>query len=674
MLWERIEKLIKKRLDRNRFIWLVDPLGIISSTPQNLLSQSTVYLYDNPIDFRLFYEPLREKLEEDKPVNAIIISRSEEEIPPDVRRYASPLHIKPSFLFPSLHPIIDDILVSRKLVERFAPFFDDIPRRQEETIRFVLGTLMETPISPSPSIRDSFLILLNYHHRSPDVPAHFLHPYLSPLEELGFTPEKLLQRENFLELLRQLLLVWIEKRANISLGEFGIEEKARKLLSSIGLELDNLKEEVWKRIDWSGIAKEIPLSSLPSLISPLLPEEFYSHISERVIEQLKQNKMNEEALKAGKKLREKGKAKEELESLLEIVEFIHTFSLPQQWKGWLELGRKIALQWRNVMRSLRDGSPLRKEWESLLDFANRCFVEFVLTNYPQWLKGKPRPLLSCDVLDEAVLPHIRQGRRVYLLVMDGMTYAQWAVIEDYIKEKLSGHKFEDKGCFSILPSATLFSRNSIFAGALPRNIAEKYGMVYLYDNEREAEMLENWLREKVGRGKRVVYCKSGDWDRTLREEADLKAFVLNFTDEITHLTGKTAVDEEELLALVETICQFRRFSHLLSTVKKEGAVLVITSDHGSIWVERTEQILREDHKEAKRSNRYYQLDRRPERETKEALYLSPDKAVEWGLPQRHYLIAYGYFMFSARQYPHKIAVHGGISLWEMCLPLAIFTP
>lgn len=682
MLWERIKEQIEGKLDRYRFCWLVDPLEILTSHLGNLFPDFAIHIYENPIDFRLFYEPLREQMEEDKPANALVISKSEK-IPPDVRRYVpSPLHIKPSLLFPSLHPVIDDILVSRNLVERFAPYYDDLRRGREETIHFVLTRLLETTLSTPPSERDAFSLLLSYHQRGGEVPAPFILPYLAPLEKFGLSPEELLERGKFIDFLRQLLLAWIGGKAKTRLEELEIEG-AEELLSSIGLELGEMREEVWKGIDWAKVAAEIPIASIPSLISPLLPEDFYSLLSDRLIKQISRNRRDAIALEAGDGLRRGGKASEGLASLLELVEFLSRFPIPKDSKGWLELGRKIALQWRNVMKSFPPGSPLHnsplyQEWERLLDRANTDFIKFVLENYPRWIKGKPRPPLSCDVLDEAVLPYIKQGLPVYLLVIDGMSYSQWAVMEDKAKEELKGYEFEDRGCFSILPSATIFSRNAIFAGALPRNIAERYGMDYLSNNEGEREMLERWLREKGGKEKTVLYCR-WDWEKALREKADLKALVLNFADEMTHLAEKVAESEEEMLALVEVVFRHRLLP-FLSAVRREKAVLVITSDHGSIWVQRTERIPGEEHREAEgRSNRYYQLAKplnKPVRESFEpyALYIPEERAGEWGLPRRHYLIAHGYFMFSERRYPKKIAVHGGISLWEMCVPLLIFTP
>lgn len=688
MLDDQLKQLIEKHFtDHQRFLWVVDPLEIAPSRLPLLFPNLSIHTYSNPVDFRLFYEPLREKMEKEEaePADAIVISKSEKDIPPDVKRYSlNPLVLKPSSLFPSLHPIIDDILIDKKLVERFAPSYDGIPRDKESAIRFVLHILLDAPIPANPSIGDAFKILHSYHLRGKGIPPHFIQSYLAPLKEPGFQAEELMRSEDFLQLVRQLLLIWIEEKSKIKLDKYGIEERARKIFPDVSLE-PRLTQEVWELVDWEKIASEVPIESIPSLISPLLPEEFYSYTSKKVIEFLSRDRRNISALKAGEKLRKGNKASDELKSLLDVLEFLNSLSIPREDepeapRKWMEIGRKVAFQQRNIIKVFPSSSDiykssLRREWETKLDVINSNFVQFVLHNYPSWIKGKPRPTLSCDILSEAVFPYLKRDLTVYLLVIDGMTYAQWALMEDAIKAELSEYDFQDRGCFSVLPSTTIYSRNAIFAGALPRDIVKKYGYGVLSSNQEEEKMLRDWLLEKVGRGKRAIYCKDRQWEKALDEKADLKAFILRFTDEITHLTGRVAETEEELLALVETAYRYRPFSKLFAQVKKDKAVLIITSDHGSIWVERTERITKEEHTEAEgRSNRFYQLSEKPARDVNDALCLSEIEASDWGLPRGHYLIAHGYFMFQAKPSRGKMAVHGGISLWEMCVPLVIFTP
>jgi hypothetical protein len=76
-----------------------------------------------------------------------------------------------------------------------------------------------------------------------------------------------------------------------------------------------------------------------------------------------------------------------------------------------------------------------------------------------------------------------------------------------------------------------------------------------------------------------------------------------------------------------------------------------------------------------RSGRYYRNPKRYELREKEVLLIRREEARNWGLPDTdNYYLSYGNFMFKREKLEGEMAVHGGISLWEMCIPLAIFTP
>jgi len=671
-----IKRKIEERLyEREKFLWIVDPFGISAEIVKGYFPDFSLHLYDNPIDFRLFYEPLRTKMEENQPAKAIIISSREEDIPPDVRRYCpQPLIIKPSLLFPSLHPIVDDILLRRELLEKVAPNVDEHRKGYDETIEFLLRNLLEAPISPS--IGDAFNLLIAYHSKGEGIPARFIEPYLKELLSIGYSFEELFQREKFLEILRELILALLEGEIATDLGA---DERARELLAHISLKPSEMLREASERINWEEIVDKIPLKPIHS---PLLPEQFYEQLSEKLVARLCNNRRDREAFDCALSLKEKGRASKELEAVLDCLSFLSELSLPDEKKSeeeqaeeWLSLARKFALQWRNFMEIPLD-SELFKEWGREREYFNSRFVNFILKSYPKWMK-KPRPRLSCDVLDEAVRPYLKSDLPVYLLVIDGMTYAQWAIMEERIRREMEGYDFVDKGCFSILPTATQFSRNSIFAGEFPYFIANRYGVNSLQNNEMEERFIQDWVKEKIDKKKSVIYCKRReDWGRALQERAGLKAFILNFTDELTHLTGKIAESEGELLAFVETKYDFLPLKVLFSAVKRDSAVLVITSDHGSTWVERAVNVPPEMYWDAVgRSARFLSHTKRYELREKDVLVIRREEARNWGLPGTdNYYLAYGNFMFKKGKLEGEMAVHGGISLWEMCIPLAIFTP
>ncbi|MBC7329235.1 PglZ domain-containing protein [bacterium] len=675
----RLREILKRKIEerlyvREKFLWIVDPLALSPEVVKGYFPDFSLHIYDNPVDFRLFYEPLREKMEENEPAEAIIIS-SREDIPPDVRRYCpQPLIIKPSTLFTSLHPIVDDILVRRELLEKVAPNVDEHKRSYEETVEFLLRNLLDVPISPA--IGDAFNILIAYHSKDEGIPVRFIEPYLNELTSIGYSLEELLEEERFIAILRELIIAFLERESKTDLGA---DKRARRLLTHISLKPGEMLRKASEKINWEEIVDKIPLKPF---FSPILPGQFYERLSEKLFNRLCKNRRDKEALDFALHLKENGRASKSLEAVLDCSTFLSKVPLPDERKNekeqaeeWLSLAREFALQWKNFMEIPLD-SELSKEWRRKREYFNSHFINFILKSYPKWMK-KPRPRLSCDVLAEAVRPYLKNGFSVYLLVIDGMTYAQWAIMEEKIKREMEGYDFVDKGCFAILPTATPFSRNSIFAGEFPFQIVSRYGSNALLNNEKEEQFLRNWVKEKIDKNKGVIYCrKRDDWEIALRERADLKAFILNFTDELTHLAGRVAESEVELLKFVATKYEFLPLKELYSAVKRDSAVLVITSDHGSTWVGRTTFVPWEMHEEAVgRSARYYRNPKRYELREKEVLLISREEARNWGLPDTdNYYLSYGNFMFKRGQLEGEMAVHGGISLWEMCVPLAIFTP
>lgn len=60
--------------------------------------------------------------------------------------------------------------------------------------------------------------------------------------------------------------------------------------------------------------------------------------------------------------------------------------------------------------------------------------------------------------------------KVALVVMDGMSFTQWATVQSYLSKK--GYTSSVKPVLSMIPSVTSVSRQAIFAGLLPRQFAD----------------------------------------------------------------------------------------------------------------------------------------------------------------------------------------------------------
>ena len=107
---------------------------------------------------------------------------------------------------------------------------------------------------------------------------------------------------------------------------------------------------------------------------------------------------------------------------------------------------------------------LKESIESILSMqkteANSQFFKFIKENYEDWVNGVDAPLLSHNLVRKKVLPLMEENKPTYLIVIDNLRYDQWKIIEPTIIKDFEVVK--DEMYYSILPTATQYSRNSIF--------------------------------------------------------------------------------------------------------------------------------------------------------------------------------------------------------------------
>ena len=134
---------------------------------------------------------------------------------------------------------------------------------------------------------------------------------------------------------------------------------------------------------------------------------------------------------------------------------------------WCALYRKIV-GWEIELSSSRDKSI----GEVLLyqkNEANQEFSKFVRRNYYNWINQRVEedeiPVMSHTLMRRRILPEVDKGEKVTLFVIDNMRYDQWRVIEPMLRGYYD-IAADDLYC-SILPTATQYARNALFAGLMP---------------------------------------------------------------------------------------------------------------------------------------------------------------------------------------------------------------
>ena len=140
------------------------------------------------------------------------------------------------------------------------------------------------------------------------------------------------------------------------------------------------------------------------------------------------------------------------------------------------------------------------------------FRNFLKRTILDWLNNKSidKPVQSHNLIKEKIFPLLNDDRPLFVILIDNFRYDQWKVLQPVLEEYFRVEK--DEIYFSILPTATQYARNSIFAGLLPTEIEKKYPKYWMNEDEEgtknnyEGELLGELLK-RYGRDIRYSYYK-----------------------------------------------------------------------------------------------------------------------------------------------------------------------
>jgi CheY-like chemotaxis protein len=342
--------------------------------------------------------------------------------------------------------------------------------------------------------------------------------------------------------------------------------------------------------------------------------------------------------------------------------------------------------------------------QALLTDLRRDYGDYVARSYGRWLTDPAgaapspyRPPLSVDVVRRAVLPHIEPGRALLFVIIDCMRLDQWRTIKPLIGRDFN---IEESLYSSILPTATPYSRNAIFSGQFPDEIAAERPEWWKIEegslNAFEDDLLREQLRRLTGRHVPVHYEKvfsDADGDaliarvrRALRGDG-VVAVVFNFVDLLTHGRSESAIlmevarDVEALRSL--TMQWFERSSaaRVLREAAAARVMTIMTTDHGSIHCQRPLTVFARRDATA---NLRYKFGQDLRAEDGSAVFSVNDAGLlrfPPGSMATNYVFALEDYFFvyptKLREYQARYRgsfLHGGISPEEMVLPLAVLTP
>ncbi len=367
------------------------------------------------------------------------------------------------------------------------------------------------------------------------------------------------------------------------------------------------------------------------------------------------------------------------------------------YNEWMEIYRKLVY-WELEM-SKSDSPEMMEVFQSQKQEANTEFFKFVSRNYASWVnpKNAAAPVMSHTLMQKKLFPAVEKGVPTFFILIDNLRFDQWKAIQPIFAE--SFRILEEETFYSILPTATQYCRNAIFAGLMPMDIEKQYPNQWKNDEEEggknlfEEELFRSQLKRLKMDSLRVSYTKilNNNAGQELVNNMhnllgnDLNVIVYNFVDMLSHARTEMEVlkelagDEMSYRSVTRSWFEHSPLHQALKKIADKKINIVLATDHGSVRVKTPYKVVGD---KQTTTNLRYKHGRNLNYEPKEVLAFRDPK--EAGLPvptiNSSFIFAkedgflcypnnYNYYV----NYYRNTFQHGGISLEEMIVPIIKMT-
>ncbi len=144
------------------------------------------------------------------------------------------------------------------------------------------------------------------------------------------------------------------------------------------------------------------------------------------------------------------------------------------YNDWMEIYKKLVY-WELEMKK-SDSPEMQEVFQSQKAEANTEFFKFISKNYAGWVnpKSTDAPVMSHNMMKFKVLPHLQKGTPLFFVLIDNLRFDQWKMIQPIFAESFRIQ--EEDTFYAILPTATQYARNAIFAGMMPVDIEKQFSI------------------------------------------------------------------------------------------------------------------------------------------------------------------------------------------------------
>lgn len=363
---------------------------------------------------------------------------------------------------------------------------------------------------------------------------------------------------------------------------------------------------------------------------------------------------------------------------------------------WVELYKKLVY-WELELEQ-NEETGMQEVFQMQKSDANKDFAKFIKKNYQSWFDGTiEKPLLSPSLFKERIFPILDKGEKVFVLLIDNFRYDQWKLIQPLIGEYFT---VEDEELYcSILPTATQYARNAIFAGLMPYEINKLHPEYWLHDedeggkNMKEDELFQTQLN-RFGKKYKYFYEKISQLktgEKLVENIKDLlnnqlNILVYNYIDMLSHarteieMIRELANDEPAYRSLTLSWFKHSPLFALIKELQQHNVKIILTTDHGTVRVKNPVKVIGDKNTS---TNLRYKNGRNLNYNPKDVFEIRKPEKVH--LPKSHISTSYIFainddFLAYPNNFNYYVSYyrdtfqHGGVSLEEMIVPFVKLKP
>lgn len=359
---------------------------------------------------------------------------------------------------------------------------------------------------------------------------------------------------------------------------------------------------------------------------------------------------------------------------------------------WMDIYKKL-IYWELEMEK-SDSPEMQEILQSQKQEANTEFFKFISRNYLKWMDQRnDAPIMSNTLMQYKVLPHVEKGTPTFFLLIDNLRFDQWKAIQPIFAENF--RILEEETFYSILPTATQYCRNSIFAGLMPSEIERQFPVEWKNDDEQggknlfEEEFFKGQLKRLRKTDIKYSYTKIvnnhdgqqlvGNIHNMLGN--DLNIIIYNFVDMLSHARTEMEVlkelagDEISYRSITRSWFEHSPLYSALKKIADKKVNLILATDHGTVKVKTPYKVIGD---KQTTTNLRYKHGRNLNYDAKDVLAFKDPRQAGLPVPNVNSSFIFAKedgFLCYPNNYNHFVNYykntfqHGGVSMEEMIVPV-----